>query len=74
MTEAISGAQIVGAYEGPSTNLVLYRRLCGGCGYVSPDTICVSMLPHGTLAEGTYHRKRFTCPFCGKHQAVKLHG
>ncbi len=74
MAEAISGAQIVRAYEGASTTHILYRRRCEGCRYVFPDTISVSILPHGTLAYGTCHRKSFTCPFCGKHQVVKLQG
>ncbi len=71
---AISGALIVREYVGAYTNLIHYKRRCDNCGYVIHRPISVQILPYGTMPYGPYHAESFVCPFCGKHQEVRLEG
>ncbi len=74
MAAGTEGALIVREYEGLYTNVIIYRRRCDNCGYVTSGPISVSCLPYGTVMYGCYHRESFVCPFCGNHQAVRIQG
>ncbi len=75
MAIAKRGAVIVRDYEGPFTNLVIYRRRCDNCGYrPTVPPISVLMLPGQTVAYGPYHAENFVCSFCGNRQMVEIQG
>jgi predicted RNA-binding Zn-ribbon protein involved in translation (DUF1610 family) len=75
MAVAIEGAVIVRDYEGDITNEIVYKQRCDACGYIAPNPpIVVSCMPGGTKMYGCYHAESFVCPFCGKHQEVRLEG
>lgn len=75
MAKALSGATIIGQWEGAYTNTVLYRQRCDVCGHLaSKPPISVSCLPYQTAVHGCYHEEGFVCRFCGNRQVVKLEG
>jgi hypothetical protein len=75
MAVAIEGAVIVRDYEGDVANQIIYKQRCDACRYIAPNPpIVVSCMPGGTVMYGCYHAERFVCPFCGKHQEVRLEG
>jgi hypothetical protein len=75
MATAISGAVIVGEWEGAYTNTVIYRQRCDACGRRAPKLpICVRCLPYQRAMHGCYHKESFVCSFCGNRQAVRIQG
>ncbi len=75
MATAISGAVIVGEWEGAYTNTVMYRQRCDNCGRRAPKLpISVRCLPYQTVMHGCYHEESFVCSFCGNRQAVRIQG
>jgi hypothetical protein len=75
MATAISGAVIVGEWEGAYTNTVIYRQRCDACGRRAPKLpISVRCLPYQRAMHGCYHEESFVCSFCGNRQAVRIQG
>ncbi len=75
MATAISGAVIVGEWEGAYTNTVIYRQRCDACGRRAPKLpISVRCLPYQRVMHGCYHEESFVCSFCGNRQAVRIQG